>query len=54
VGFNLFVLQNVTKKPIGYVTRVTIPFMLLLLLSALIITLVPDLPLWLPNQMITR
>lgn len=54
VGFNLFVLQNVTRKPIGYVTRVTMPFMLLLLLSAVLITLFPGIPLWLPNQMITR
>lgn len=54
VGFNLFVLQNVTKKPIGYITRVTFPFMLLLLLSALIITVFPGIPLWLPGQMISR
>lgn len=54
VGFNLFVLQNVTKKPIGYITRVTVPFMLLLLLSTLIITLFPGIPLWLPGQMISK
>lgn len=54
VGFNLFVLQNVTKKPIGYITRVTVPFMLLLLLSALIITFFPGIPLWLPGQMISK
>jgi C4-dicarboxylate transporter DctM subunit len=54
VGFNLFVLQNVAQKPIGYITRVTVPFMLLLLLSALIITIFPGIPLWLPGQMISK
>jgi C4-dicarboxylate transporter, DctM subunit len=54
VGFNLFILQSVAKKPIGYITRVTIPFMLLLLLSAAIITVFPGIPLWLPGQMLGR
>jgi tripartite ATP-independent transporter DctM subunit len=54
VGFNLFILQNVAKKPIGYITRVTVPFMLLLLLSATIITVFPGIPLWLPGQMLGK
>ena len=54
VGFNLFVLQSVAQKPIGYITRVTVPFMLLLLLSALIMTVFPGIPLWLPGQMIGK
>jgi C4-dicarboxylate transporter, DctM subunit len=54
VGFNLFVLQSVAQKPIGYITRVTVPFMLLLLLSAVIITVFPGIPLWLPGQMIAK
>jgi C4-dicarboxylate transporter DctM subunit len=54
VGFNLFVLQSVAQKPIGYITRVTVPFMLLLLLSALIITVFPGIPLWLPGQMMAK
>jgi len=54
VGFNLFVLQNVAQKPIDYITRATVPFMLLLLLSALIITIFPGIPLWLPGQMMSK
>jgi C4-dicarboxylate transporter DctM subunit len=54
VGFNLFILQSVAQKPIGYITRVTIPFMLLLLLSAVIITVFPGSPLWLPGQMMGK
>jgi C4-dicarboxylate transporter DctM subunit len=54
VGFNLFILQSVAQKPIGYIIRVTIPFMLLLLLSAVIITVFPGIPLWLPGQMMGK
>jgi len=54
VGFNLFILQSVTQKPIGYITRVTMPFMLLLLLSAAIITVFPGIPLWLPGHMMGK
>lgn len=54
VGFNLFILQSVTQKPIGYITRVTMPFMLLLLLSAAIITVFPTIPLWLPGHMMGK
>jgi C4-dicarboxylate transporter, DctM subunit len=54
VGFNLFILQSVAQKSIGYITRVTIPFMLLLLLAAVIITVFPGIPLWLPGQMMGR
>ena len=54
VGFNLFILQSVAQKPIGYITRVTMPFMLLLLLSAVIITVFPGIPLWLPGQMMGK
>ena len=54
VGFNLFILQSVTQKPIGYITRVTIPFMLLLLLSAAISTVFPTIPLWLPGHMMGK
>ena len=54
VGFNLFILQSVTQKPIGYITRVTMPFMLLLLLSAAIITVFPEIPLWLPGHMMGK
>jgi tripartite ATP-independent transporter DctM subunit len=54
VGFNLFILQSVAQKPIGYITRVTIPFVLLLLLSAAIITVFPGIPLWLPGHMMGK
>jgi len=52
VGFNLFVLSSIAHEDIGKIVRWSIPFFFLLLLGAVIITIFPDLALWLPRQMI--
>jgi len=49
VGFNLFVMQGMSGWTLGQVARATMPFFLLMILSAFILILVPDIPLWLPN-----
>jgi C4-dicarboxylate transporter, DctM subunit len=49
VGFNLFVLQGLTGQPIGRVASAAFPFFLLLLSTAVIITLFPAIALWLPG-----
>ena len=49
IGFNLFVLQGITAKPIGFIARGAFPFFLLMLLSAVIITAFPEIALWLPS-----
>jgi C4-dicarboxylate transporter, DctM subunit len=49
VGFNLFVLQGLTGQPIGRVAAAAFPFFLLLLSTAVIITLFPAIALWLPG-----
>ena len=49
IGFNLFVLQGITGKPIGVIARGAFPFFLLMLLSAAIITAFPGIVLWLPD-----
>lgn len=49
IGFNLFVLQGITGKPIGVIARGAFPFFLLMMLSAIIITAFPSLVLWLPD-----
>jgi TRAP-type C4-dicarboxylate transport system permease large subunit len=46
VGFNLFVLQGMTGRNIMAITRASMPFFFLMLLSIVIITLVPDIVLW--------
>jgi len=54
VGFNLFVLQKETGEEIGYIVRAAMPFFTLLLLGAVIMTLFPQIVLWLPGQMGSR
>ncbi|MFM7703623.1 MAG: TRAP transporter large permease [Rubrivivax sp.] len=51
VGFNLFVLQGMTKREIGWIARVTLPFFLLMIAAVGLIYLVPEIVTWLPQQM---
>ena len=52
VGFNLYVLQNISGRSIGMIVRNTIPFFLILLLGVLILIIFPDLATMIPNAMI--
>ena len=51
VGFNLFVLQNLTKKDIGYVAKASFPFFFILVLLVVLIYQFPGIVGWLPAQM---
>ncbi len=51
VGFNLFVLQGMTKKEITYIARVTLPFFLLMCGMVLALWFFPGIVTWLPGQM---
>jgi C4-dicarboxylate transporter, DctM subunit len=51
VGFNLFVLQGLTKKELPYLARTALPFFGLLVLAVGIIYAFPQLVLWLPSLM---
>ncbi|OGB23792.1 MAG: C4-dicarboxylate ABC transporter permease [Burkholderiales bacterium RIFCSPLOWO2_02_FULL_57_36] len=51
VGFNLFVLQGLTKKEISHIARTALPLFLLMLMSVLILYFFPQIVLALPNQM---
>lgn len=52
IGFNLFVLQGITGKPIGEIARGAFPFFLLMLLAAVIIAVFPEIALWLPRLLL--
>ena len=52
VGFNLFVLQGMAKKDMGFIARSAFPLFLLMILAVIIIIAYPKLALWLPEQMI--
>ena len=52
VGFNLFVLQGMAKRDMGFIARSAFPLFLLMILAVVIIISFPQLALWLPEQMI--
>lgn len=54
MGLNLFVVQGVWDGRLGEVVRGVIPFYLIIILMIAIVTLVPSVALWLPEQMIVR
>ena len=51
VGFNLFVLQGMTKKDIAYIARVTMPFFLLMCAMVLMLWFFPGIATWMPVHM---
>ena len=52
VGFNLFVLQGMAGKDMGFIAKSAFPLFLLLILAVVVIIIFPDIALWLPEQMI--
>ena len=52
VGFNLFVLQGMANRDMGYIARSAFPLFLLMIIATLIIIIFPEIALWLPEQMI--
>ncbi len=51
VGFNLFVLQGMTKREIGWIARAAFPFFALMVLMVATLYLFPQLVTFLPEQM---
>jgi tripartite ATP-independent transporter DctM subunit len=51
VGFNLFVLQGMTKKQIPWIARVTLPLFALMMGAVGLIYLFPAIVTWLPSHM---
>jgi C4-dicarboxylate transporter, DctM subunit len=51
VGFNLFVMQGMTKKEITYIARVALPFFFLMVAAVLLLYIFPGLVTWLPSKM---
>jgi tripartite ATP-independent transporter DctM subunit len=51
VGFNLFVLQGMTKREIGTIARAAFPFFLLMVLMVVLLYAFPQMATFLPQQM---
>jgi C4-dicarboxylate transporter DctM subunit len=54
VGFNLFVIQGLTNEPIMRIAGYALPFFFLMLLTTAILTLFPEIALYLPQLMVTK
>ncbi len=54
VGFNLFVLQGMANKDMGFIARSAFPLFLLMILAVIIIIIFPEIALWLPDQMVQK
>jgi len=51
VGFNLFVIQGLTEDGLGYIARVTLPYLAIMVLFTMAIAIFPDIALWLPRYL---
>ena len=52
VGFNLFVLQGMANKDMGYIAKSAFPLFLLMVLAVLIVVIFPEIALWMPERMV--
>ena len=51
VGFNLFVLQGMANKDMGYIAKSAFPLFLLMIFAVVLVVVFPEIALWLPQQM---
>ncbi len=54
VGLNLFVMSNVTGRPVSEVLRGTLPFFFLMLALLVMVTFIPQISTWLPDLLMPR
>ncbi|MFC7553336.1 TRAP transporter large permease subunit [Pseudoroseomonas wenyumeiae] len=52
VGFNLFVIQGLTKEPLSRIARVTLPYLLIMLGFVVLLVLVPGIVSILPRLLL--
>jgi TRAP-type C4-dicarboxylate transport system permease large subunit len=54
VGFNLYVLQNLTGRDIVAVSRASFPFFLVMVVAVVLLVLWPEIATFLPDRMFRR
>ena len=52
VGFNLFVLQGMANKDMGYIAKSAFPLFILMILAVILVVIFPQIALWMPEQMV--
>ena len=50
VGFNLFVLQGMANKDMGFIAKSAFPLFLLMILAVILVVIFPEIALWMPEQ----
>ncbi len=51
IGFNLFVLQGMTRHEMGYITKAALPMFLIMVLMVFILIWFPEIATWLPDNL---
>ena len=51
IGFNLFVLQGMTRHEMGYITKAALPMFLIMVLMVFILIWFPGIATWLPDNL---
>ncbi len=54
VGFNLFLMQSMTGRDLGFIARAAFPMFCLMVVGVVLITMFPQLVLWLPSALLDR
>jgi tripartite ATP-independent transporter DctM subunit len=54
VAFNLSVIQSISGQSMSYLTRVTLPYLLIMMLFVVLLALFPQIVLWLPDYLLSR
>lgn len=54
VGFNLFVISGLNNDPLSTIARAAFPFFLLMLLATALLTVFPEIALYLPGRMVGK
>jgi TRAP-type C4-dicarboxylate transport system permease large subunit len=51
VGFNLFIIQGLTDDSLSYIAKVTLPYLVIMILFTILLIAMPQIALWLPNAL---
>lgn len=54
VAFNLSVIQSISGQSMSYLTRVTMPYLLIMMLFVILLAVFPQIVLWLPDYLLSR
>ena len=52
VGFNLFVLQGMANRDMGFIAKSAFPLFLLMILAVVLVVIFPEIALWMPEKMV--